>query len=214
MLDDEQSRTDLQRYFAVGPLAFSGSQFEVLGGGPRAQYRDVVTADDLIAVEMLNVRVPPMVALDLLQGSLGERISDVLRELPTALDLSDARAKPLIDSGGPAERAWKMLVGCSGVNKTIASKILARKRPRLVPVYDNVVACALRGRPGFWLWLHEALRAEDLLLARRLQTLRVAAGIASQVSEIRVLDVIIWMRHVGGHRRKSCLGMTIPGRSG
>ncbi|MEU8255497.1 DUF6308 family protein [Micromonospora inaquosa] len=215
VLDDERSLDDLRRYFATGPKSclFTGSKFEALGGDPKGMFRDVVTAEDLIAVEMLSVRVPPMVALELLQGELGQQVSDELREIPIAVDLSAEGAKPYIDDNGPADRAWHHLTGCRGVNKTIAGKLLARKRPRLIPVYDNVVACALRGRRGFWLWLHEQLRVDGLRMAHRLRRLRAEAGIPALVSEIRVLDVVIWMRHQPQHQRKNCPGMTVPSRA-
>ncbi|MGC4749670.1 DUF6308 family protein [Micromonospora sp. DT201] len=215
MLDDERSLDDLRRYFATGPQSclFTGSQFEALGGDPKGMFRDVVTAEDLIAVEMLSVRVPPMVALELLQGELGQQISDELREIPIAVDLSDEKAKRHIDDNGPADRAWHLLMGCHGVNKTIAGKLLARKRPRLIPVYDNVVACALRGRRGFWLWLYDQLRADGFSLTHRLRRLRAEAGIPTLVSDIRVLDIVLWMRHQPQHQRMKCPGMTIPRRA-
>ncbi|MFG2064899.1 DUF6308 family protein [Micromonospora sp. NPDC048871] len=157
VLDEECAVPHLRRYFANQPKPFTGSQFEALGGGPIALHRDVVTAEDLIAVQLLEVRVPPSVALNLLQGDLGQRISDELREIPISVDLADEGARKYIQVGGPADRAWHLLTGQPGVSKTIAGKVLARKRPRLIPIYDSVLACALHGRRGFWLWLHEPL---------------------------------------------------------
>ncbi|MEV4712829.1 DUF6308 family protein [Micromonospora sp. NPDC049374] len=209
VLDAERATRDLRSYFANQAKPFTGSQFEALGRGLAAEHRDVVTAEDLIAVQLLEVRVPAAVALELLQGDLGQRISDELREIPIGLDLSDERARPYIQDGGPAERAWQLLTDRPGVHKTIAGKLLARKRPRLIPIYDSVLRCALRGRRGFWLWLHEQLRAEDLRLTRRLRELRVAADVPDHVSDIRVFDIVIWMRHEGEHRRRSCAGLSI-----
>ncbi len=91
VLDEELSVTDLRRYFSPG--AFTGSQFEALGGSSKALHRDAVTTEDLIAVELLNARFPPGVALDLLQGDLGQRISDELCKIPIGVDLSDKRAR-------------------------------------------------------------------------------------------------------------------------
>ncbi|SBT44558.1 DUF6308 family protein [Micromonospora narathiwatensis] len=211
VLDDEHSGTALRRYFAPG--AFTGSQFEALGGSPKALHRDAVVAEDLIAVELLNARVPPGVALDLLQGDLGQRISDELRKIPIGVDLSDESARTYIEDGGPAELAWRLLTNRHGVNKAIAGKLLARKRPRLIPVYDSVVACALRGRPGFWLWLHEQLRAEDLLMTRMLRKLRVEGDVPTHVSDIRIFDIVFWMRHRGDHRSRGCPGLPNVGPS-
>ncbi|MBL6276081.1 hypothetical protein JMF97_07900 [Micromonospora fiedleri] len=211
VLDDKQSVEDLKRYFVNHPKPFTGSQFEALGGGPIALHRDVVTAEDLIAVQLLEVRVPPAVALNLLQGDLGQRISDELREIPISVDLADEGARKYIQNGGPADRAWHRLTAQPGVSKTIAGKVLARKRPRLIPVYDSVLACALHGRHGFWLWLHEQLRADNCRLARRLRNLRVKANVPAHVSDIRIFDVVFWMRHQGEHRRRNCQGLSING---
>ncbi|XTZ14367.1 DUF6308 family protein [Micromonospora echinospora] len=209
LLDDERSTADLRTYFTATPeWFFTGSRFESLGYGNQVLHRDVVTAEDLIAVEMLNARVPAPVALELLEGGLGHQISDELRAIPTALDLSDEKAKPYIEDGGPADRAWHLLAARQGVGKAIAGKLLARKRPRLIPVYDDVVACALRGRRGFWLWLHEQLRADDLLLTRKLRELRTNAAIPGLVSDVRVLDVVLWMRHRRHHRPHNCPGLS------
>ncbi|MER5454633.1 DUF6308 family protein [Micromonospora sp. NPDC002389] len=209
VLDEECAVPNLRRYFANYPKPFTGSQFETLGGGAAALHRDVVTAEDLIAVQLLEVRVPAAVALELLQGDLGQRISDELRKIPASVDLSDKRARTYVQDGGPADRAWHLLVERPGVKETIAGKLLARKRPRLIPIYDSVLQCALRGRPGFWLWLHEQLRADDLRLIRRLRELRVAADIPVHVSDIRVFDIVIWMRHEGEHLSRSCPGLSI-----
>jgi hypothetical protein len=75
-------------------------------------------------------------------------------------------------------------------------------------VYDNVVACAL-GRPDtFWLDLHDALVSDNLALNARLTELAALAEIAPDVSVIRCLDVIIWMRHHDRHHNNGCPGIT------
>ena len=52
-----------------------------------------------------------------------------------------------------------------------AGKLLARKRPRLIPVYDRVVRCAL-GRPAKpWRWLNDAFALDaEALPGRRAAT--------------------------------------------
>ncbi len=88
-----------------------------------------------------------------------------------------------------------------------AGKLLARKRPRLVPVYDEVVRCAVRSPRGFWIWLHEQLRANGGLLADRLAKLRADAGLDTTVSLPRILDVVVWMRHHNSHLPRRCAGL-------
>jgi Family of unknown function (DUF6308) len=53
-----------------------------------------------------------------------------------------------------------------GVGSTIASKLLARKRPRLRPIYDSVVATVTNTRAQLWEPLRVALRADDCDLHR------------------------------------------------
>ncbi len=79
------------------------------------------------------------------------------------------------------------------VGPTIASKLLARKRPRLRPIYDSVVAGVTDTRARLWEPLRVALRADDFDLYQRLLRLHAAAGLPAEVSALRVLDVIAWL---------------------
>ncbi|MGW8955599.1 DUF6308 family protein [Streptomyces sp. NPDC055709] len=154
----------------------------------------MVTAADLIAVQTLSVTVPVPVALDLLEGRLGGHLSDLLRAMPVDVDMAEADAAHLFP-GSPADQAWHLLHDQLDVGWVIAGKLLARKRPRLLPVYDRVVRCAL-GRPRpFWLSLHTALREDGAALHRQLLELRQAAGLPETVSALRVCDVAVWMSH-------------------
>jgi len=199
-LVDPQAVVDLRRYFGTdlppGSAPFTGSQFEHLaGGGERAEVADRITAEDLLAVQTLSVTVPAPVALDLLEGSLGTRLCRLLRAVPTGLDMANADAD-ILALGSPASRAWRLLCDQRGVNWVTAGKLMARKRPQLLPVYDKVVRCALgRPRPSAWIALHSALRADDRALHRQLLALRRVAGVPETVSALRVCDVVVWMGH-------------------
>ncbi|MEU3047513.1 DUF6308 family protein [Streptomyces sp. NPDC006984] len=190
---------DLRRYFGIGlrpgQEAFSGARFEHLGGGGEsAGTADTVTATDLVAVETLSVRIPVELKLGLLEGPVGERLSALLREVPSGVDLVDAPAQAVAD-GSPAARAWELLTEQRGVGWVTAGKTLARKRPRLLPVYDTVVRCALGRPPSFWSTLRAALGHSDGALHHRLLELREAAGLPDTVSALRVCDVAVWMGH-------------------
>ncbi|MFJ6518387.1 DUF6308 family protein [Streptomyces filamentosus] len=195
-----QAVVDLRRYFGIGVppggMPFTGSRFEHLtGGGDRPEVADRFTAEDLVAVQTLSVTVPAPVALDILEGRLGAQLSGLLHAIPWDIDMVDAEADVLAE-GSLADQAWHLLCGQYGVDWVIAGKLLARKRPRLLPVYDKVVRCALgRPRPSFWLALHAALRADDYALHRQLLELRQIAGVPATVSALRVCDVAVWMGH-------------------
>ncbi|MFJ5535427.1 DUF6308 family protein [Streptomyces sp. NPDC093261] len=200
LLGAERAVGDLRRYFGIGmspgEATFTGSRFEHLaGGGDRPEIADRITAEDLVAVQTLSVTVPASVALDILEGSLGAQLSGLLHDIPADVDMVDAEADVLA-GGSPADRAWHLLCAQHGVDWVIAGKLLARKRPQLLPVYDKVVRCALgRPRPSFWLALHAALRADDRSLHRQLLALRQVAGVPQTVSALRVCDVAVWMGH-------------------
>jgi hypothetical protein len=101
----------------------------------------------------------------------------------------------VVADGSPADQAWRLLLDLQDVGWVIAGKLLARKRPRLLPVYDRVVRCAVGRPPSFWLALHTALREDNAALYRQLLELRQAAGLPETVSALRVCDVAVWMNH-------------------
>jgi hypothetical protein len=89
-----------------------------------------------------------------------------------------------------------------------AGKLLARKRPSLIPVYDDVVRCAF-GRPReIWKALREALRQDDGSFRTTLEELMKRAGIPAEVTPLRTLDVTVWMRHRSLHTGHGCIGLT------
>lgn len=199
-ITNPQAIADLRHYFGIGVppgwMPFTGSRFEHLaGGGDRPEVADRFTAEDLVAVQTLSVTVPAPVVLDILEGRLGVRLSGLLQAIPWDIDMVDVEADVLAE-GSPADQAWSLLCAQYGVDWVIAGKLLARKRPRLVPVYDKVVRCALgRPSPSFWLALHAALREDEAALHRQLLELRQIAGLPETVSALRVCDVAVWMNH-------------------
>jgi hypothetical protein len=211
LITSDQAVSNLRRYFGTGQLReaapFTGSRFEHLaGGGGRQAVANVVTADDLIAVQTLSVRIPAQAALDLLEGDLGVRLSKLLSSVPFDIDMAEAEAADLAE-GSPAHTAWRVLCNETGIGWVTAGKLLARKRPRLLPVYDQVVRCIL-GRPrSFWLDLHGALSADNHALHRELLALRQSADLPATVSALRVCDVVLWMHHRTDHQQRSCIGV-------
>lgn len=210
VVDDPRSVADLAAYFepARAPGAaprYSGSRFEFLAsGGDRPGTANEITADDLVAVTMLSVDVPGDVALRLLEGDLGADVTRHLEQIPTDVGIGDAAAVELFATHSHARVLWDLLEEPHGMGWVITGKLLARKRPQLVPVYDRVVRCAF-GRPdGVWNWLLSMF--EDGRLGEHLRAAQAQAGVSSHVSVLRVLDVIVWMRHRPGHLNNHCAG--------
>jgi hypothetical protein len=216
LLDVDVAVGLVREYFADGPdgrARYSGAYFERLGGGgDRPEVANQVTADDLLAVSMLSVPVVRYYALHVLEYRSRE-ISSLLARIPVDAKLTDDGAGDLIAKGNPAWELWNLLHGIkprlhrSRLGPVAAGKLLARKRPHLIPVYDSHVKKAL-GRPrndqAWWSDLRCQL-TRDAALVRELETVRARAG-AGHLSLLRTFDVMCWMSQPSGmasSRRKS-----------
>lgn len=187
---DEAAPGLLERYYR--DESFTGARFEFLaGGGDRPETKDAFVADDIVAVGLLSVSIPPKASLRLLEDD-AVQLSQLLEKVPTGVSLCDAKAEQLIEDGSPADVLWRRLAGIDGIAWVTASKLLARKRPHLLPVYDRVVKAALQPtRSNFWRPLWETLQNDAV--TDRLEELR--RGLGLDVSLLRVLDVAVWVRN-------------------
>lgn len=212
----------LRGYFGVGRPAgevprYTGGRFEfIAGGGDLPESANAITAGDLVAVQMLSVRVPREVTLDLLEGPLGRAVAALLADIDPSVELGTPEAAALLAKGSAADRAWRMLEDQDDMGWVTSGKLLACKRPKLIPVYDRVVRCALgsAGLPSFWLWLNERFSDDRGALSTLLAETRHAAGAADAVSPARALDVIVWMRHHRSHLERGCERRDLPAVSG
>jgi hypothetical protein len=201
-ITDDEALGYLERYFeknADGQVIFTGSQFETFAGGGDGATANEITAEDLIAVSTLAVHVPARAATAILTIH-HQQIADLLQELPTSWRLealSHDEFAHFTDRKGPAQRLWDLLRNHAnpwGVGPTTASKIMARKRPHLIPVYDSIIRerVDLSGSGDQWdVWWH-ALRANDAELVPRLDRIR-AESRQDHLSILRTLDIILWM---------------------
>lgn len=181
--DLDQALRYLQTYYG---RPYTGSFFD--GWAQSANDPDRITADDLIAVSFLSVVVPPMAARELLDTRADE-FGKLLEAVGPDRDLAD-QTEP-IDEDQPASHLYAAVRGLHGVGRTIGSKLLARKRPRLIPIYDSVVARVCSVGHYHWEPLRNALYEDDL--QQRLVELHRSAGLGPEVSALRVLDVVAWM---------------------
>lgn len=199
----------LQTYFNRGPSAgglYAGRGFERFdGGGDAAAVRDRITAADVLALSFLSIKDKlPDVALDVTITHAG-RISDLLQQVPADLAMHEVGWG--VYASGAVEELWWLLKRCGGKDRWVtANKLLARKRPHLLPVYDTKVQAFLN-RPEsvwacLWTWFHS-----DPGRAIAVTELRREAGGIEDISLLRCLDVILWMQamreHLPGIRRSS-----------
>lgn len=194
--DDDDALRLLRAYYQPRPgtplgAFYTGARFDGWDSlGTRATDDDRFTADDLVAVTFLGVQVPPKASWKLLAGS-----PDEFNGLLPQIHDEDLSAVPVgtITTDWPAWQLWERLRQLPGVDWVIAGKLLARKRPHLIPVYDRIVKAVTGGDSNYWVPLCKALQADDCALHQRLLRLRAAAGLPSIVTVLRIFDVITWM---------------------
>ena len=175
--DDEAALDLLARYYRPPAAAegfYTGAVFDTWDStGTRARDVDRFTADDLVAVTFLSVDVDPRAAHALLRERAAE-FADLLAAVGPDRDLVEEER--VLGEDWAAWRLERALRALPSTGRTTASKLLARKRPKLLPIWDKVVAKTTGTRIAQWEPLRVALRAEGGVLHRRLLCLRAAGG--------------------------------------
>jgi len=138
----------LRAYFTPRPVGrYSGAHFERLGGGgDRPHVADEFTAEDLVAVATLAVNISGDAAVEIL-ATKQARLREILRRIPTDRALADL-ANEEIGSSWPVRGLYRQLNSITSIGETSAAKLLARKRPHLVPILDSVIIVELLGAAG------------------------------------------------------------------
>lgn len=163
---------------------FAGFTFDDVG----ENQPDRITPSDLLAVSLLDVSIPAPAVRALLENSA--TWSEFLREdrIP-----SDQPLWLMTDEQyGIADEMWQALIKLHGVGPTKAGKLMARKRPLLIPIYDEVISDFLSPwTDDLWKDLRSTLT--DVDLRNRVDAL--AHGLPARPSTLRLVDVAIWMRN-------------------
>lgn len=176
---------DVRSYFST----FTGRRFERFdGGGDGPEVADVVTAADVVAVSMLSIRWTGAAALELLETRRHD-LSALLAAVPR--DSIERVPRETLAVRGPADRVWRVLREIDGIGPTIAGKILSRKRPHLVPVFDTVVHRLLGSPVEYWFWWHGWFARPGR--ADAVRSFRDEVGGIDDISLLRCLDVALWM---------------------
>jgi Family of unknown function (DUF6308) len=160
---------------------FAGLAFDSLGDNPP----DRIVPDDLLAVTLLDVRWKPLAVRRLLRDQAA-KVTELLRAVDHRTEIWAPEGSKQL---GAAEPLWDLLYRLPGVRDTTASKLLARKRPRLIPITDSIIVSAV-GTPGeTWVTLHHCF--QDDLFRQRVESLRPKN--MERISLLRIFDVAIWM---------------------
>lgn len=202
LLNEDLALSLVQRYLneSSGRPRYSGAYFDKLGGrGDRKDAVNQFTAEDLLAVTLLSVRIEGYHALEILCNRANE-LNGLLAEIPATIPLCAPKAKEHIRATGPAWRLWEAICDIeprpegNRIGPVAAGKLLARKRPELLPVYDSRIKKVL-GRPRvdkrWWHDLHHELTANQGFV-QELESVRPRVG-ADHMSLLRVFDVMCWM---------------------
>lgn len=191
--DDDYAVALLSAYYGrtyLGEGCYTGAFFDSWAPQNRDATVDRFTADDLVAITFLSVDVQARAARELLV-TRADRFSQLLTAVGPDRDLVDEE-HPLV-ADAPILLLEDELRSVTGIGRTKATKLMARKRPRLVPIYDVVVGRVLNTVAVHRDPIREALRADSGSLHTRLHAIRSKAGLPDQISALRVLDVICWM---------------------
>jgi hypothetical protein len=168
---------------------FAGSTFDALPPVEPGK----LTPSDLLATGLLDVPFGPRAVRVLLEDERNA-LEDQLARIPHDVDLWEATDEQLT----PAYEMWRALKASlkgMGVGPTRRSKLMARKRPRLIPVVDSTIRKSLGIGPDddSWLLLRQALRNDGGVLVRHIEELRPAHVQRQDVSTLRILDAALWM---------------------
>jgi Family of unknown function (DUF6308) len=116
-----------------------------------------------------------------------QEVSDLFRSIPWDIPLWDAD-ESLSQSGSPDPRLYELINGMNGFGPAYTSKLLAAKRPHLVPIHDSAVSNLL-GNPHDW-WQLWWKTIQDVQFRRLLRQLRSEVGLP-HVSLLRIADVAL-----------------------
>ncbi|KQU28408.1 MULTISPECIES: DUF6308 family protein [unclassified Rhodococcus (in: high G+C Gram-positive bacteria)] len=190
---DDDAVALLREYYGstyLGAGCYTGVFFDSWAPRNREVDADRFTADDLIAVTFLSVDVSARAAREILVTRADE-FAELLAAVGPDHDLVDDVDALTRDS--PLWRLETTLLSIKYIGRTKATKLMARKRPRLVPIYDVVVGEVLKTTLSHHNPIREALRADGGALDARLRSIRTAAGLPDDISALRVLGVISWV---------------------
>ena len=161
---------------------FAGMTFSDLGQNPPCE----IIAEDLLAVSLLDITWRPQVVRILLVSHKQE-LSALLSAIPRDVDLWDASDQALTN----IDLMWEALTSIEGIGTASATKLLARKRPRICPISDSLVIKAVDVPGRTW----DVLRCllQDPAARAEVEALRPAE--AAGASLLWILDVALWVTH-------------------
>lgn len=184
---NDSTATQLHRYWTH----YTGRAFDGLAGqGPFDRF----TGSDLYACALLSAEIDPTAGARILDQDAG-RCSELLGRIPIDVSIRTARASEVLAERSPAAELYRHLRAIKSIGPTRASKLLAVKRPGLIPIRDSFIEKAL-GAASSTQWWQPMLEAwADPGLGEAVDALRerAADAVPDQVTDLRLLDVATWL---------------------
>ena len=185
---------------------FAGPTFDLLQPNDPNMWH----SSDLVAVGLLDVKVPPSGVRAML-AETATPFSDALAAIDPEVALWADDEEQVEEALVRATQLSRLLAEITGVGMTTSSKLLARKRPNLVPINDSVIRRLLGVQPmdDFPLLLRAALRTDGIMPLIRDARPSEFGGL----SELRILDIALWMagsRSRSARRARDKLGVEGP----
>jgi len=180
LLERPKTKDLVQRYFNPHDKEpFAGNLFDTLGTNDPARFG----TDDLLALNLLDEPVNAYQLKCVMSGAFDDMIRDIDQD-------SDIRALSG-DTYKKANELWHALKEVHGFGPTRVSKLLARKRPKLLPIRDSIINEIL-GIKGYswWTSLSKTMSQTDVIdLLEEFNPCPDDGG----PTLLRVLDVAVWM---------------------
>jgi hypothetical protein len=194
------ARDQIRRYCGLPwsggyPEIWAYEYYDSIATGPG----DLISPADLLPSAALHPGFGRAEAVFFNSGG-AEACEEWLSGVPVGVDLADADAQ-VLDHLGELPHVSE------GIGLSIVSKVTHRKRPKLIPLFDRAVVDRYRQLTGLrgeaaWLALLRTMKADLALADNRsfLANLRkeLEESLTTPVpSDLRLLDIAIWMDHRG-----------------
>ena len=161
--------------------------------------RDVIDIEDLYAPALLSSPVRRGAAKAIIDRA--DSITGRLQQIPHRLTLWNVDVSAVDDALGHAHELIVELDAIKHVGSTLASKLVAAKRPDLIPIRDRETAGALHVPPktpwlDYWHGWRDALDPDTVSTLRQTSIDVGHFGL----SPLRTADIIVWMSETGWHQ--------------
>ena len=153
---------------------------------------NVIDVEDLYSPTLLSAPIDRRAGQEILQRS--DAVSRHLLAIPANLELWDENSAAVDDALGHADALVTELQLIDEIGWTKASKLVAAKRPDLIPIWDTQVSGAV-GAPSKMSWVDYWREWRNAFTPGTVTTVRtIAANLGHpDLSPLRAMDIIIWM---------------------